>query len=267
MTGKTTSANKINTLFKLVSSIKVSIQQGALNTAMADLVKAKELYLKTPGLLKGEKEVLEEDFYNLLMKVSSHPEFAQTYGPVTFRRGEHQMNIDFMKQLIEFGAESIQEKIEKGIEMLQKDRLEEAKMFFQEVLDNPDAAIDHFLSIGDAYLRKKIWKTAQEVFAKAIEKDPNSIHILNRMAISLRKDGKFNEAVEIYRKAIMLSPQDEGLYYNAARLFLEMGRPLASEKALNKALAINPSFEQASKLLMSMRKIRHSKVAKQDNPA
>ena len=72
------------------------------------------------------------------------------------------------------------------------------------------------------------------------------------MAISLRKDHKFEEALTMYRKAVMLSPHDEGLYYNVARLFLDMGKPKSAGQALRKALSINPKFERAAKLLVGV---------------
>ena len=159
------------------------------------------------------------------------------------------MNMDFMNQLIKFGAENLHEKIEQGLELLEANRLEGGYELFWEVLNDPDVELQHFLIVGDAYLKKKMWKEAQEVFTKAVEKDPESINLLNRMAISFRKDGKFDQALETYKKAIMLSRQDENLYYNVARLFLDMKKPVHAGKALEKALSLNPQFERASKLL------------------
>ncbi|MEW5722517.1 MAG: tetratricopeptide repeat protein [Thermodesulfobacteriota bacterium] len=248
---KTFDPKKIEAIFTLVSSVKENVLGGALNAAMANLVKALEFYLGTP-MLKKEREVLEKEFYDLILKISKHPKFADTYGPVSFRQGEHKENVAFMKQLIQFGADNITEKIEQGLELLEADRLDEARTLFYEVLDNPDSELQHFLKIGDAYLQKKLWKEAQEIFTRAIARDPESLHLLNRMAISLRKDKKFEEALTYYRKAVLLSPRDEGLYYNVARLFLDMGKPKSAGQALRKALAINPKFEPAAKLLVGV---------------
>ena len=239
---------KIETIFRLVSEVKVNILAGALNAAMANLVKATKLYITCP-ILKREREVLEEDFYNLLTKISKHPKFADTYGPVSFRQGEHKMNVEFMEQLIMFGAENIKDKIEQGIELLEAERFEGARAIFQEVLDNPDASLDDLVIIGDAYLKKQRWKEAQEIFSQAMARFPESIHLLNRMAISYRKDSKFEEALDAYRQAVKLSPNDEGLYYNLARLFLDWGRPEHAGQALRKALSLNPRFDRAAKML------------------
>lgn len=251
---------RIEAIFTLVSSTKDNVHLGALNASMANLVKALQFYVSTP-MLKKEREILEEDFYDLLEKISNHPKFANTYGPVSFRKGEHAENIDFMKQLIQFGAENIQERIEQGIELLDAQRLEETREIFREVMDNPDADLNHFMAMGDAYLKNKLWKDAQEVFSRALEKDPESLHLMNRMAISLRKNQEFEPALEIYRKAIRLSPRDEGLYYNVARLFLDMKKQKSGMQALQKALAINPKFAPAKKLLTEMREKTDAKAS------
>ena len=239
---------KIEAIFRLVSNVRENIRDGALNVSMANLVKALQLYLSTP-LLKKEKEILEIDFYDLQIKISQHPKFGATYGPVSFRQGEHEENIEFMLQLIKFGAENIQEQLEQGLELLNGGRYDEAWKIFVEVMGNPDAELEHFIAIGDAYLKNKRWPEAQEVFARAMERDPESLHLLNRMAISYRKDEKYEEALSTYRKAVKLSPLDEGLYYNVARLFLDMGRRKNAVQALRKALSINPKFQRAAKML------------------
>ena len=75
----------IEAIFSLVSSSRNHVSQGALNAAMADLVKALQFYLASP-MLKKERDVLEEDIHTILIRLSQHPKFASTYGPVSFRR-------------------------------------------------------------------------------------------------------------------------------------------------------------------------------------
>ncbi|MBF0531400.1 MAG: hypothetical protein HQK55_19445, partial [Deltaproteobacteria bacterium] len=145
-------------------------------------------------------ELLEKEFFDTIQKLARHPKFAATYGPVSFRPGEHKGNIDFLKQLIQFGADTLQQKIEQAMELLSAERQQEAWDLFREVMDDPDVEIQHLLTIGDVFLDKKRWLDAQQAFAKALAMDPNSIHVLNRMAISYRKDKKYDDALATYRK-------------------------------------------------------------------
>lgn len=242
---------KIEAVFTLTAAAKENVRLGAINAAMANLVKALEFYITSP-MLKKEKDLLEQEFFDTISKLAKHPKFTGAFGPVSFRRGEHKENIDFLKQLIKFAADTVQQKIEQGIELMIANRFAEAHALFWEVLDDPDAEMQHFLTIGDAFLERKRWPEAQEVFTRALARDPNSVHVINRMAISFRKDKKFSEALNLYRKALLLSPQDEGIYYNVARLFLDMGNPKNAGQALRKALSINPKFAPAAKLLVGV---------------
>ena len=108
--------------------------------------------------------------------------------------------------------------------------------------------------IGDEYLKKSMWPEAQKVFYLAMKKWPDSLHVLNRMAISLRKGKKFDQALAVYRKTLMLSPDDEGIYYNLARLFLDMGNPKNALQAIQISLNLNPSFAPALKLMESLQR-------------
>ena len=264
---KNKDAKIIEAIFTLVSMIRENVRDGALNAAMANMVKALRFYLASPPMLKKEKEVLENELENLKIKIGEHPKFKSIYGPVTFTAGDPKMIIDFMTQLIQCGAETLQEKIDQGIELMEAERQDEARALFDEVINNPDAELKHFFSIGDTFLKKNRWKEAQEVFRAALEKFPDSINALNRMAISLRKDQQFKEAMGYYKKALLLSPRDEGLYYNTARLLLDMGLPQKACQALKKSLSLNPDFKPSADLLKKTQGMIELKKEEKAEPA
>ena len=70
--------------------------------------------------------------------------------------------------------------------------------------------------------------------------------------MSLRKEGKLDAALEIYKRALKLNPDDEGLYYNAARVVHEKSRPDLAIKLLKTALVKNPQFEAGRKFLQHL---------------
>jgi hypothetical protein len=127
---------KIEETFSLVSKVKENLLQGALNAAMANLIMAIENYLSTP-MLKKERDFMEAEVFDLELKIAAHPKFRETYGPVSFVRGEHKMAVDFMRQLIEVAAENLKEKIEQGKELLEAGQLEAARNIFWGVHGQP----------------------------------------------------------------------------------------------------------------------------------
>ncbi len=50
------------------------------------------------------------------------------------------------------------------------------------------------------------------------------LHIYNRLGISLREEGKYQDAVKEYDKAIKIDKKDPALHFNRAQAFLKWGK-------------------------------------------
>lgn len=83
------------------------------------------------------------------------------------------------------------------------------------------------------------------MFGAAIDVNPDQINLYNRMAMALRKQAKYTEAINIYIKALKVAPDDEGLFYNLARALYESGQKDKAIKALDKAISLDPEFDEA----------------------
>jgi tetratricopeptide (TPR) repeat protein len=82
---------------------------------------------------------------------------------------------------------------------------------------------------------------AIEEFKKALEKDPDQPNILGNMAESYVKLEKNDEALEIYKKAIAIAPDNAALYTNMGVLLSKMGKNAESQEAFKKAASLNPA--------------------------
>jgi tetratricopeptide (TPR) repeat protein len=119
-------------------------------------------------------------------------------------------------------------------------------------MDSPACDLDDFIEIGDSYLKKSLWKEAQEVFARAAEREPESNqppqpagHFAQERQEIRRRPGHLPESRSAF-------PADEGLYFNLARLFMDWKKYDNAGQALRKALAIKPDFPAAVNLLNSV---------------
>ena len=79
---------------------------------------------------------------------------------------------------------------------------------------------------------------------EAIFEEENK-HIFNEFGITLRKTKMYDEALANYMKALEISPQDENLYFNIARLYYDKEDGSKAQEWLDKALNINPDFREA----------------------
>ena len=103
------------------------------------------------------------------------------------------------------------------------------------------AEIQTFFDAGLKLAAQGKYQDAIEQFQKALEKDPEQANIMGNMADSYSKLGKNDEALEIYQKAIAVSPTSAPLYNNMGTLLSKMGKSAESQEAFKKAAELDPS--------------------------
>lgn len=81
---------------------------------------------------------------------------------------------------------------------------------------------------------------AIEQYKKALEKDPEQTNIMGNMAESYKKLGKYQEALDLYKKAITINPNDAVLYTNMGVVLDKLGKSAESQEAFKKAASMNP---------------------------
>lgn len=85
---------------------------------------------------------------------------------------------------------------------------------------------------SETFLRK-----ALTIKQKHLTRD--DVRIYNRLGVSLRLQGKWEEAVEEYKKALRLSPKDEILYYNTGMAYAEGNQYNEARRNMEHALKLN----------------------------
>ena len=76
--------------------------------------------------------------------------------------------------------------------------------------------------------------------------DRSDIDTFNRLGLTLRRQGKWEEAVAEYRKAMRIAPDDAGLFYNIAMAYAEGRQHIEAYQFLDRALTINPELWRTS---------------------
>jgi tetratricopeptide (TPR) repeat protein len=99
-----------------------------------------------------------------------------------------------------------------------------------------------YMEMGDTAKAKDVFRKLSEV--EAIFEEDNK-HIFNEFGIELRKANMLEEALANYQKAITISPNDEHLYFNIARIYYDIKEWNNALVWLKKSLEINPHFRDA----------------------
>lgn len=147
----------------------------------------------------------------------------------------------------------VQSSLEKGESALRDRNFSRAETAFKQVLSVDEEDIRANFGLGLAYLGAGKKDDALGVLGKLMSLDlafeAGHKHMFNSFGIQMRKSGMLGEAIDYYKKAISLHPQDEHLHFNMARV-LHAGdnHPACCESLVN-ALGINPEFHEAAAFL------------------
>ncbi len=115
--------------------------------------------------------------------------------------------------------------------------------------------------IGTLYIEMGQTEKAKSVFRKlsqveAIFEEENK-HIFNEFGIELRKAGMAEEALSNYMKALEISPHDEHLYFNIARLYYDARDWEFALQWVEKCVSVNPAFREARQFESLIRNEMH----------
>jgi Flp pilus assembly protein TadD len=197
-------------------------------------------------MLPADQKELNNDINIFQQELASAKAFKEMYGPVTFRDDSAKTSLDFLKQILQVEDDEISSKLEEDNRQ-----------------DIDDAAANNDVKEGDneALLEKAKELIDNGAFGKAKELlgDDSDLHYMilqlcNTRGIAYRKSGNIDGAIAEFRKALVFHPEDEGLYYNIARAYLERKEWHDAEEAILQGLDINPAFAEGKALLSFVRK-------------
>ena len=120
------------------------------------------------------------------------------------------------------------------------------------------------IAMGQVHLQKRQWEKAISEGEKALALDPNGAEIHNHLGYFLQIDGKFEEAVQLYEKAIRLNPYPPSFYYNRlGSTYAILERYDEAIEVCNKGLKRQPSDLHARFVLAAVYIWKNRKEAAQ----
>jgi len=135
----------------------------------------------------------------------------------------------------------------------EKNQLMSAEFEYKNSLRVDEGHIRATFGLGLTYLDMGEKDRANIVFRRLVALDAafeaRHKHLFNDFAIKLRKNSMHRQALKYYGRALRLARQDEHLLFNIARTLVEKGKCKAPVRLLQKALDLNPSFQEGKKLL------------------
>lgn len=231
--------SSLGAMLRKLNECKKHLHVGRIYACLLGFCELLEKTMRTT-LLPTEERQLNEDIKAFQKELQDSKNFKDVFGPVTFQDSDKETTLAFIKQLIVVEEEEIlayKESQNSGAG--QKTDVDENEQMVKKII----LLIDR----GDFDKAREIYKDNETLRSLIIRQ-------YNRSGIGYRKDGRYEDALAEYRKALMVAPEDEGLYYNMSRVHIEGGDWAAAKESILAALKINGSFKEGRDLLNYIRR-------------
>jgi tetratricopeptide (TPR) repeat protein len=114
----------------------------------------------------------------------------------------------------------------------------------QPITTSDDELIQTYLNEGQTYLNEKDFERAEEVYAKALELNPNIIQAHSALGYIYALQGKLQEALEENLKVLELAPNDYATHKNLAMIYQQLGRIEEAIAEAETALELAPESDR-----------------------
>jgi tetratricopeptide (TPR) repeat protein len=196
--------------------------------------------MRSTKMLPTDEKQLHREINTFQDDLASSRAFLHLYGPVTFKNDDFDTSLDFMKQLIQIKEEEIAAAMESQIG--------------EGILDPGQDDIQQLVQEIMVLVERGDFSTARDMAEKNEEAADALIEMYNASGIQYRKEKDFEKAVTSFKKALFVRPDDEALYYNMARSYMEAGDLKSAKNTMEEGLQANPDFQEGVQLLVFISK-------------
>ncbi|NLD98508.1 MAG: tetratricopeptide repeat protein [Fibrobacter sp.] len=142
-------------------------------------------------------------------------------------------------------AQSIEDLMTSGQEMLQRGAYSQAVTAFRQVVSREPDNFEAQFNLGFAYLGWGRQSNAIEEFKKAMRLQPRNSEIWSNLAIAYENLGRTQDAINALYQAVQLNPQNTTARMNLAAMYGNANRPKDAIAQYKQVIAQNGANEEA----------------------
>jgi tetratricopeptide (TPR) repeat protein len=152
--------------------------------------------------------------------------------------------------------EALQKKVRMGRRYFNLGQLDRAEQEFCNAVLMQDDSVDANMGLSEVYAEQQEFTRLRAVLDKLLNIDEvfreEQRHRFNEFGMNLRKQGRYDDAIRFYHKALEVNEGDENLHFNMARALHGRGRCEECRKHLDRALVLNPDMDEARCFLRAL---------------
>jgi tetratricopeptide (TPR) repeat protein len=228
--------NRSSELMRKIDECKKHLRLSNLFSCIAVFREILDAFINQAILSETERISVTSSLNDLQQKLANSHQFKDIYGAVTFRDGDFRTSYEFIGQLIQIKEHEIASVLigrEVGQILNIADLSEEEQ---QKTL-----SMVSLVERGEQMVLRQMVSENDELASLVLT-------YYNGNGITSRAAGDVNKAIQEYKKALFVSPDDEHLLYNLARAYIEISDKENAEENILQALNFNHEFKEGLKL-------------------
>lgn len=193
-------------------------------------------------------------------------------------QGEDDDNyLHYLKKLDVISPLNTDRKCEIGKVYVRKKDMETAEVYFGEAIANAQREASSYVEQVVAGIAESVAQAspamAEKYYFKILEMKGDNLTkedmiTFNRLGIALRQQGKWQEAIENYKKALTVVPGDERVLYNMGLAYADGQQHRQAVDCYEQVLRANPDFHRtaavvAFNIASAYQMIKHNREAKE----
>lgn len=243
---------------KLIKKGEELIKQGNFDEALAILEEVLKIKPESAsvriimGRAYEEKKENEKAYQLYKEAVEKNPEYLRAHNTVAdflLKTGNMKEALLSLEKAAEISPNNANRQVKIGKLALEEDGDPEKaqRVFKMAMKQNPQMAEE----IAEVYLKNGKAEEAEMLFRTSLAQKEN-VHVYNRLGIALRRQKKWEKAIEDYKKALRMEPKNEMIFFNMGMAYLEGDKKKDAIQHFKEALEINPNFTEAKKMLQKI---------------
>ncbi|MGE4290608.1 MAG: tetratricopeptide repeat protein [Desulfovibrio sp.] len=172
-----------------------------------------------------------------------------------YQGADNDIYLSYLKKLDKLSPLHAERKRDIGEVHLVRGEMDSAEKYFDQAIEcatrEASAIIESMAESIAQRVQGRSPYLAEKYLSRMIEAKKDNLtrsdlETFNRLGIALKLQGKWEEAIENYRKALRIAPDDEGLHYNVGVAYFEGGRTQDAVNSFARAVKLNPEFHKGN---------------------
>ncbi|MEE3278680.1 MAG: tetratricopeptide repeat protein [Pseudomonadota bacterium] len=200
----------------------------------------------------GDYQSAEAAFREVLARRSGLAFDYGNLGNVLARQGKYVEALEFFEDGLALNPDDIEILSNQSLALMSDAQLDRAeKSLIRAIELDPNYGHAHF-NLGVLRYRQSNYGDAVEHFNNALSANPSLTQAYLNLGTTHVAMGKFQAAIEVWKKLERIQPDNADLVFNMGLAWLRLGQDAQASSALQKALDLNPSNQQAANLLIRL---------------